>query len=92
MTTTEPNMIAVGSIPIHPGVLDLAGTDGKIILFVHDNDEGRSVRLGVEMYGHLDRLYEVRYEDFENVITKMMGTVIMADAEDPFNALLGGGA
>lgn len=84
------DMIAVGSIPIHPGVLDYEDAKGKIILWVKDEEQGRSVYLGVEMYGVVDRAYEVSYADFENVITKMMGTVIMADAEDPYMALLNG--
>lgn len=84
------DMIAVGSIPIHPGVVDFQDTEGKVILWVKDEEEGRSVYLGIEMYGVVDRAYEVRYSDFENVITKMMGDVIMHNAEDPFEKLLMG--
>lgn len=84
------DMIAVGTIPLRTGVLDFEDADGKIILWVKDEEEGRSVYLGVQMYGVVDRAYEARYEDFENVITKMMGEVIMANADDPFTALLGG--
>lgn len=84
------DMIAVGSIPIHPGVLDYADTDGKIILWVKDEDEGRSVYMSISMYGEVSRAYEVRYDDFEGVVTKLMGDVIMANAEDPFTQLLEG--
>lgn len=82
--------ISVGTIPLNPGMLDYEDAEGKIILWVKDDEEGRSVYLGVKMYGVVDRAYAVRYEDFENVITKMMGEVIMANAEDPFAQLLGG--
>lgn len=85
-------MVAVGSIPINPGMLDLADAEGKIILWVKDEDEGRSVYLAVEMYGVVDRAYPVAYADFEKVITDVMGKVIMADAGDPFTELLGGRA
>lgn len=84
------DMVAVGTIPLNPGVLDYEDAEGKIILWVKDEEEGRSVYLGIEMYGVVDRAYEVRYDDFENVITKMMGEVIMANANDPFAELLGG--
>lgn len=90
MTTTESTMIAVGSIPLNPGMLDLADAEGKIVLWVKDEDEGRSVYLAVEMYGVVDRAYPVAYADFEKVITNVMGKVIMADHEDPFAALLTG--
>lgn len=83
-------MIAVGSIPIHPGVLDYADAEGKVILWVKDNREGRSVYLSVSMYGEPSRTYEVRYSDFESVVTKMMGDVIMRDVDDPFEQLLKG--
>ena len=85
---TDYDMIAVGAIPIHPGVLDFKDAEGKVVLFVRDEEEGRSVFMGVKMYGEIDRLYEVRYQDFEEIITKMMGEVIMADAEDPYMELL----
>lgn len=84
------DMIATGTIPLNPSVLDYADAEGKIILWVEDGDEGLSVQLGVKMYGVVDRVYSVRYEDFEGVITKMMGTVIMTNAENPFAQLLGG--
>lgn len=84
------DMISVGTIPLNPSVLDYADAEGKIILWVEDGDEGKCVQLGVKMYGVVDRVYSVRYEDFEGVITKMMGEVIMANADDPFAQLLGG--
>jgi hypothetical protein len=88
----ENDMVAVGTVPIHPGVLDYEDSGGKIILFVRDYDEGRSLFLGVEMYGDMARLYEVRYDDWADVITKMAGDVILADADDPYNRLLMGDA
>lgn len=82
------DMLAVGAIPIHPGVVDYADTDGKIILYVRDEEEGRSCYISIEMYGELSRTYEVRYEDFEAMITKMMIDVAMATDADPFTQLL----
>lgn len=87
---TQADMIAVGTVPIHPGVLDYNDTKGKIILFVRDEEEGRSVFMGVETYGEISRLYECRWDDWSAVITKMQGDVVMHNQEDPFNALLGG--
>jgi hypothetical protein len=40
------------------------------------------------MYGELARMYEVKYDDWADTITRMMGEVIMADSDDPFNQLL----
>lgn len=87
----ENNMLAVGSIPIHPGIQDFADAKGKIILYVKDEEEGRSLYLSFEMYGELSRAYEVRYDDFEQVVTKMIGQVGMANSEDPFMTLLESG-
>ena len=84
------DMIATGVIPLNPGVLDYADSDGKIILWVKDEEEGRSVYMSISMYGEMVRTYEVAYADFENVVTKMMGDVIMANMNDPFAELLGG--
>lgn len=84
------DMIAVGSIPIHPGVLDYADAEGKIILYVRDEEEGRSVYMSISMYGELSRAYEVRYDDFERVVTKMIGDVVLSNSEDPFAQLLEG--
>lgn len=88
MTTNE--MIAVGTVPIHPGVLDYSDAKGKVVLFVRDQEEGRSIFLGVELYGMVDRLYEVRYDDWEAVVTRMIGQVGSYSLNDPFNELLGG--
>jgi len=87
MTT---DMIAVGTIPLNPGVLDYADAEGKVILYVKDEEEGRSVYMSISMYGEPSRTYEVAYNDFEQVVTKMMGEVIMHNTEDPFAQLLGG--
>ena len=84
------DMIATGVIPLNPGVLDYADSDGKVILWVKDEEEGRSVYMSISMYGEMVRTYEVAYADFENVVTKMMGDVIMANMNDPFAELLGG--
>lgn len=86
------DMIAVGSIPIHPGVLDYADADGKVVLYVQDAEEGRSLFMSISMYGEFSRTYEVRYDDFAEVVTKMMGEVTMHNADDPFMKLLGGSA
>lgn len=83
-------MISVGTIPLNPNVLDFKDTDGKIILWVKDEEEGRSVYMSIGMYGELTRTFEVRYDDFADVITRMMGEVTMHNAEDPFTQLLGG--
>lgn len=90
MTTTETGYISVGAIPIHPGVLDYADTDGKIILYVKDEEEGRSVYMAIAMYGEVSRTYEVRYDDFAETVTKVMGEVTIHNSEDPFTLLLGG--
>lgn len=85
-------MIAVGTIPLNPNVLDFADAEGKIILYVRDEEQGRSVYLSVSMYGELTRTYEVRYDDFAEVITRMMGKVTMHNVDDPFAQLLLGGS
>lgn len=69
MATNE--MLAVGTVPIHPGVMDYKDANGKIVLFVREQEEGRSLFMSIEMYGELSRTYEVRYEDWEPVILKM---------------------
>ena len=84
------DMVSVGRIPIHPGVTDYADANGHVVLWVKDEDEGRSVYMSIEMYGEMTRTYEVRYDDFEGVITRMMGEVTMANANDTFMALLAG--
>lgn len=84
------DMISVGRIPIHPGVADYADAKGHVVLWVKDEDEGRSVYMSIEMYGEIGRTYEVRYDDFADVITRMMGQVTMHSATDPFTTLLGG--
>lgn len=86
----ENKMIAVGHVPLHPGVLDYADAKGKIILFVRDDEEGRSLFMSVETYGQISRAYEVRWDDWASIVTKMAGDVIIHDAEDPFNQLLMG--
>jgi len=57
---SDADMLTVGTVPLHPGVLDYADTDGKIILFVRDQEEGRSLFMAIEMYGELGRMYEVK--------------------------------
>lgn len=81
-------MIAVGTMPLSPGMLDFQDADGKAILWVKDEREGRRVYITFEMYGEMTRAYEVRYEDFANVVTKMMGDVTMHNMTDPFEQLL----
>lgn len=85
----EHEMISVGTIPIHPGVVDYQDAKGKIILFVRDNDEGRSLYMGVELYGEMARLYETRWDDWSAVVTKMNGDVTMHNFDDAFNQLTG---
>lgn len=85
------DMISVGRIPIHPGVADFADTNGHVVLWVKDEDEGRSLYMTIEMYGEISRAYEVRYDDFADVVTKMMGQVAIHNVEDPFAQLLLGG-
>jgi len=84
------DMIAVGAIPIHPGVTDFADADGRVVLWVKDEEEGRSVYMSISMYGEMSRTYEVRYDDFAETVTKVMGEVVMHNAEDPYALLLGG--
>lgn len=95
MTTTEDLMaanglIAAGTVQIHPGLADYEDAKGKIILFVRDMDEGRSLFMGVEMYGEISRLWEVRYDDWEKVVVKMTGDVVIRNADDPLTKLLMG--
>ena len=85
------DMISVGSIPLNPNVLDYKDAEGKIILYVQDSEEGRSLFISMSLYGEFARTYEVRYDDFADVVTRMMGQVTMHNVEDPFNALLLGG-
>lgn len=84
------NMITVGTIPLNPSVIDYADAEGKIVLFVRDGEDGRSCFMGVEMYGVLDRLYEVNYDDWAKTITRMTGDVVMHNHDDPFLQLLNG--
>lgn len=90
MQMTE-DMLAVGAIPIHPGVLDYSDAEGKVILYVQESDQGQSLFMSISMYGELSRTYEVRYDDFADVVTRMMGQVSIANADDPFAQLLLGG-
>lgn len=83
-------MISVGTIPLNPNVIDYEDAEGKVILWVKDEEEGRSVYMSIGMYGQVTRTWEVRYDDFANVITRMMGEVTMHNVEDPFAELLGG--
>ena len=80
--------IAAGTIPLHPGVEDYRDAKGKVILWVKDTDQGRSIYMGIETYGDIPCVVEVRYDDFADVVTRMMGTVTMSDSNDPFNELL----
>lgn len=84
------DMISVGRIPLNPNLMDYEDAKGHVVLWVKDEDEGRSVYMSIEMYGTMTRTYEVRYDDFAEVITRMMGEVTMYNAEDPFAQLLGG--
>lgn len=83
-------MISVGAIPLNPNVLDYKDAEGKVILWVKDEEEGRAVYLSISMYGEVTRTYEVRYDDFVDTTTRMMGEVMMHNVEDPFTQLLGG--
>ena len=83
-------MIAVGSIPIHPGIIDYEDAHGKVILWVKDEEQGRSLYMGIEMYGEVGRVYEVRYDDWARVATDVLAGVAMHNANDPFMELLGG--
>ena len=84
------DMIAVGRVPLHPGVLDYADAKGHVVLWVKDDEEGRSLFMSINMYDMPTRTYEVRYDDFADVVTRMMGQVTMHNVEDPFAELLGG--
>lgn len=89
--TDDVPMISVGAIPINPNVVDFKDADGKVVLYVQDTaDGGRSMFMSVSLYGEFARTYEVRYDDFADVVTKMMGEVALHNAEDPFMKLLGG--
>lgn len=83
-------MISVGSIPLNPNVLDYEDANGKVVLYVQDSEEGRSLFMSMSLYGEFARTYEVRYDDFADVVTRMMGQVTMHNVEDPFAQLLGG--
>lgn len=86
----EVDMLSVGTIPLHPGSMEFADSNAKIILFVRDGEDGRSLFLSTELYGQLSRMYEVRYEDWAGVVTKMLAQVELHNSEDPFLALLNG--
>lgn len=81
-------MIAVGTIPLNPGMLDYADAEGKVILYVKDELEGRVAYITVSMYGEISRAFAVRYEDFADIATKVMGDVTMHNMTDPFEQLL----
>ena len=83
--------LTAGTIPFHPGVKEYEGLDGKVMLYVRDNDEGRSLYMAIGMQGVFPYVYEVRYDDFADVISRMQAEVIMTDADDPFTLLLTGG-
>lgn len=88
----EVDMISVGTMALNPkSLIDFEDAKGKIVLFVRDGEDGRSMFMGVEMYGVLDRLYEVDYDTWAGVAARMAGEVIMSDALDPFTALLQNG-
>ena len=83
--------ITAGTIPLHPGNRDYAEAKGKVVLWVKDEDEGRSLYMGFEAYGNVPYVYEVRYDDWADIITRMMGDVILHNADDPFAQLLNQG-
>ena len=85
-------VIAAGTIPLHPGVDDYRDAKGKVVLFVEDNDQGRSLYMGIEAYGTTPYTYEVRYDDFADIVTRLMVDVATANAGDMFAELLTGGA
>lgn len=86
------DMISVGRIPLNPNIIDYDDAKGHVVLWVTEHDKGQSVYMSVEMYGEMVRTYEVNYDDFAGVITKMMGEVTIHNADDPFAQLLGGSA
>ena len=93
MPTTDEmatTMITAKTIPLNPGVLDYEDAHGKVVLFVRDEQEGRSMYMGLELYGMIDRLFEVKYSDWEDVAVRTIAAVYLHDSKnDPLNELLG---
>lgn len=81
-------LISAGRIPLNPNIIDYDDAKGHVVLWVKEEEEGHSVYMSVEMYGHITRTYEVRYDDFADVITRMLGEVTIHNANDPFTQLL----
>lgn len=88
---SKPAVITAGTIPLNPNVGDYADAKGKIVLFVQDEDEGRSIYMGIETYGEMPCVYEVRYDDWADIVSRMAADVVMNDADDPFAKLLNQG-
>lgn len=91
-TTDEMSgiMITAKTIPINPGVLDYKDAEGKIVLFVRDEAEGRSMYMGLELYGVIDRLWEVNYADWEDVAVRTIAAVSIHDSKDPLTQMMNG--
>lgn len=88
MTTTlndllaDTDMIAVGSVPLKPGIADYADSDGKAVMFVRDMPEGRSLFLGLSLYGEISRMYELDYAAWEDTMLKMTTDVTVHNMGD----------
>lgn len=78
-------VITAGTVPIHPSIVS---GSGKVLLFVQDGEDGRSLFIGVETFGEKAALFEVEYDQFVQVYSQMVSDVIIEDAGDPFAALL----
>lgn len=78
----DTDMIAVGSVPVTAGLADMADADGKVVLFVRDMPEGRSLFMGMTLYGEVSRMYQLDYSAWEDTILKMTTDVTVHNMGD----------
>lgn len=76
------DMLTVGTIPLNPDIRDYDDANGKLIMFVRDEVEGRSLYMGLELYGEVSRLWEVRYDDFAQVVGSITMDIALRDIEE----------
>lgn len=75
----DSDMLAVGSVPITTQDPEFLDADNKAVLFVRDMPEGRSLFLGLSLYGEIARMYQLDYSAWEDTMIKMMADVTVSD-------------
>lgn len=79
-------IVAAVSIPLHPAIPEYAGCTAHF--FAKDGDEGRSIYVGFDMDGQDSQLFEMRYDEWADMICKLQAEVILSNTEDPYMQLL----